>query len=442
MESNMVRFTHLLRLSGIKIGSGEVIDALNTLQEIDISHRETVKTALRAVLIKRKGEREVFDRTFDLFFSPMEEKERQQMEHQKREEQKQEQMEQAEEDLTFDQQEMDLSEEEKLTYGQMPEEEKEKIKNYLDNAEQGMTREWEKSVKPMLEVVVKGALRRWMNQHKDEVDLQNFQHTGDDELDSILEDLGQNAPSREDQLMYEDMQNIDNKDIPKANQLIRKLARHLVTRITRRYKRSKKHQMLDLRRTIRENIRFGGTMFKLKYRSKKIQKPKLVLICDVSGSMSSYASFVLQFIYGIHSVLGQIETFIFSDNLERITPYFQPGSDFNQLMVDIMNKSKVWGGGTRLNKTLQTLQKEYSEVITGDAYIIILSDTKTEATSEALEELLKIKKQAKDILWLNTLPEEEWANSKTTRIFQKHVKMYPSNTLSDVEKITRSKIFQ
>ena len=438
----MVRFTHLLRLSGIKIGSGEVIDALNTLQEIDISHRETVKTALRAVLIKRKGEREVFDRTFDLFFSPMEEKERQQMEHQKREEQKQEQMEQAEEDLTFDQQEMDLSEEEKLTYGQMPEEEKEKIKNYLDNAEQGMTREWEKSVKPMLEVVVKGALRRWMNQHKDEVDLQNFQHTGDDELDSILEDLGQNAPSREDQLMYEDMQNIDNKDIPKANQLIRKLARHLVTRITRRYKRSKKHQMLDLRRTIRENIRFGGTMFKLKYRSKKIQKPKLVLICDVSGSMSSYASFVLQFIYGIHSVLGQIETFIFSDNLERITPYFQPGSDFNQLMVDIMNKSKVWGGGTRLNKTLQTLQKEYSEVITGDAYIIILSDTKTEATSEALEELLKIKKQAKDILWLNTLPEEEWANSKTTRIFQKHVKMYPSNTLSDVEKITRSKIFQ
>jgi len=438
----MVRFTHLLRLSGIKIGSGEVIDALNTLQEIDISDRETVKTALRAVLVKRKGEREVFDRTFDLFFSPMEEKERQQMEHQKREEQKQEQMEQAEEDLTFDQQEMDLSEEEKLTYGQMPEEEKEKIKNYLDNAEQGMAREWEKSVKPMLEVVVKGALRRWMNQHKDEVDLQNFQHTGDDELDSILEDLGQNAPSREDQLMYEDMQNIDNKDIPKANQLIRKLARHLVTRITRRYKRSKKHQMLDLRRTIRENIRFGGTMFKLKYRSKKIQKPKLVLICDVSGSMSSYASFVLQFIYGIHSVLGQIETFIFSDNLERITPYFQPGSDFNQLMVDIMNKSKVWGGGTRLNKTLQTLQKEYSEAITGDAYIIILSDTKTEAPSETLEELLKIKKQAKDILWLNTLPEEEWANSKTTRIFQKHVKMYPSNTLSDVEKITRSKIFQ
>ncbi len=438
----MVRFTHLLRLSGIKIGSGEVIDALNTLQEIDISDRETVKTALRAVLVKRKGEREVFDRTFDLFFSPMEEKERQQMEHQKREEQKQEQMEQAEEDLTFDQQEMDLSEEEKLTYGQMPEEEKEKIKNYLDNAEQGMAREWEKSVKPMLEVVVKGALRRWMNQHKDEVDLQNFQHTGDDELDSILEDLGQNAPSREDQLMYEDMQNIDNKDIPKANQLIRKLARHLVTRITRRYKRSKKHQMLDLRRTIRENIRFGGTMFKLKYRSKKIQKPKLVLLCDVSGSMSRYASFVLQFIYGIHSVLGQIETFIFSDNLERITPYFQPGSDFNQLMVDIMNKSKVWGGGTRLNKTLQTLQKEYSETITGDAYIIILSDTKTEATSETLEELLKIKKQAKDILWLNTLPEEEWANSKTTRIFQKHVKMYPSNTLSDVEKITRSKIFQ
>ncbi len=438
----MVRFIHLLRMSGIKIGSGEVIDALNTLQEIDLSHRETVKTALRAVLVKRKGEREVFDRTFDLFFSPMEEKERQQMEHQKREEQRQEQVEQAEEDLTFDQEKMELSEEDKLTYGQMPQEEQERIKNYLDNAQQGMTREWEKSVKPMLETVVKGALRRWMNQHSHEVDLKNYQQTGDQELDSILEDMGQSAPSREDQLLYEDMQNIEDKDIPKANQLIRRLARHLVSRITRRYKRSKKHQVLDLRRTIRENIRFGGTMFRLKYRSKKIQKPRLVLICDVSGSMSRYASFVLQFIYGIHSVLGQIETFIFSDNLERITPYFQPGSDFNQLMVDIMNKSKVWGGGTRLSKTLNTLQRDYSYTLTRDAYVIILSDTKTEAISETLEELLKIKKQVKDILWLNTLPEEEWAGSKTTRTFQKHVKMYPSNTLNDVEKITRSKIFQ
>ncbi len=437
-----MRFIQLLRLSGIKIGSGEVIDALNTLSEIDISDRNMVKNALRAVLVKRKGERVVFDRTFDLFFAPMEEKERCQKERQKKEEEKQEQIEQAKEDLTFDQQEMDLSEEEKLTYGQMPEEEKERVKKYLDSAEKGKTREWEGNIKPMMETVVKSALRKWLKKHQDEVNLQNYNSTGDEELDYILEDLGKKAPSGDDQLKYEDMQNIEGKDIPIANALIRKLARHLVTRISRRYKRSKKHQQLDLRRTIRENIRFGGTMFKLKYRSKKIQKPNLVLICDVSGSMSSYASFILQFIYGIHFVLGQIETFMFSDTLERITPYFQPGIDFNQIMVDIMNKSKVWGGGTKLHTTLQVLQKKYPEVLTGDAYIIILSDTKTEAVSETLEELTKIKKEVKDTLWLNTLPQEEWANSKTTRNFQKHVKMYPSNTLGDVEKITRSKIFQ
>lgn len=441
MESNLIRFIHLLRMSGLRIGSGEVIDALNALSAVDIGDRHMVKTALRAVLVKRKGEKEVFDRTFDLFFAPMEEKERCQLEHQMREEQRKQQLQQAEEDLTYDQEKLELSEEEKMIYGQMTEEDQKKITDYLDKAEKGKSREWESSTKPLIETIVKGALRKWLKQYQDQVDIKKRQSTGDEEMDYILEELGQQAPAGEEDILYQDMQNIKEKDIPKANILIRRLARHLVSRITRRYKRSKKHQILDLRRTIRDNIRYGGTLFRLKYRSKKVQKPRLILVCDVSGSMSRYASFVLQFIYGIHSVLGQIESFIFADNVERITHYFQPGSDFNQLMVDIMNKSKVWGGGTKIYRALEILQRDYRELLTGDAYMIILSDTKTEALPQALEELLKIKKGVKDVLWLNTLPEEEWESSKTTRTFRKYTKMYPCNTLNDLEKLTRSKIF-
>ncbi len=442
MESSLVRFIHLLRLAGLKIGSGEVIDALNALSAVDVIDKNLFKTALRSVLVKRKGERAVFDRTFDLFFAPVEEKESCQLEHQMKEEHKKKQFEQAEEDLTFEDQKLELSDEEKMIYGQMPDEEKDRIKNYLDKAEKGKVREWESGVKPVLEIVVKGFLRNWLKKHPDEADIRDRVSTGDEELDYILADLGQNVPSGKNSLMYEDMQNIKGKDIPKANLLIKRLARHLVTRITRRYKRSKKHRLLDLRRTIRENIQFGGTMFRLKYKSKRVKKPKLVLVCDVSGSMASYASFVLQFIYGIHTVIGNIETFIFADDLERISQYFQPGSDFNQVMVDIMNKSKIWGGGTRLHYALKTLRKNYREVLSLDTYVIILSDTKTEALSQTLEELLNIKKEVKDILWLNTLKEEQWKDSKTSRAFQKHTKMYSCNTLNDIEKITRSKIFQ
>ncbi len=441
IEANIVRFTHLLRLAGIRVGSGEVIDALNALTYVDFSDREQVKTALRSVLVKRKGEREVFDRTFDLYFAPLEERERHQMEHQMRQDQKKQQIEEAQQDLKFEEENLELTEEDKYLYSQMDQEDKERIKDYLQKAEAGKAREWEPNVKPLIETIVKGALRRWLHSHPDQVDLQERVSTGDQELDYILEDLGQKAPSGEDSLMYEDMQHIKDKDLPKANMLIRRLAKHLVTRISRRYKRSKRHQLLDLRRTIRDNIRYGGTMFKLKYRSKRIQKPKLILLCDVSGSMSRYASMVLQFIYGIHSVLGNIESFIFSDDLERISQHFQPGSDFNQLMVDIMNKSRVWGGGTRLHQSLKTLRKNHPAVLTSDAYLIVLSDTKTESIGETLHELRTIKKCVKDILWLNTLPEQEWQNSASTRAFQPLVKMYPSNTLNDIEKLTRSKIF-
>ncbi len=441
IEANIVRFTHLLRLTGIKVGSGEVIDALNALTVIDFSDREQFKTALRSVLVKRKGERDIFDHTFDLYFAPLEERERQQMEHQMRHQQKQQQIEEAEQDLTFEEEKMELSEEEKYLYSQMDQEDKSKIKEYIKKAEEGKARIWEPNVKSLIETVVKGALRKWLHSHQDQVDLKDRVSTGDEQLDYILEDLDHSAPSRDESLMYEDMQHIKDKDLPKANLLIRRLAKHLVTRISRRYKRSKRHQLLDLRRTIRDNIRYGGTMFKLKYRSKRIQKPRLILICDVSGSMARYASLVLQFIYGIHSVLGQIESFIFSDDLERISQHFHPGNDFNQLMVDIMNESKVWGGGTRLHQSLNTLRKDYSTLLTSDAYMIILSDTKTEAIGDALQELQAMKKSVKDILWLNTLPEQEWENSKSTRTFQTLVKMYPCNTLNDIEKITRSKIF-
>jgi hypothetical protein len=87
------------------------------------------------------------------------------------------------------------------------------------------------------------------------------------------------------------------------------------------------------------------------------------------------------------------------------------------------------------------LRQNYASLLGGDSYVIIVSDTKTVALTEAVQELTQLKRKVKDIVWLNTLAEEEWEHAKTVHAFRTLVKMYPCNTLSDLEKVTRGRAF-
>lgn len=439
LEINLVRFIHLLRHAGIRIGSGEAIDALRALMLLDLSERETVRAALLATLVKRPGERAVFDKAFNVFFAPPEVKEHRQSEHAHRHEVRREKLEQASQELSFQGTPLELSDKEKTVYASIPERDRHKLLDYIKKTAEG--KNVEQDFRPLLESVVKGSLSYWRKSLRNELDLGEAPKTGDQELDAMVEAVGSTGEGGFGSLLEEDMQNIADRDLPRARALIRKLARQMVARITRRYRQSKKRRQLDLRKSIRHNIRFGGTMFRLRYRSRRIQKPKLVLLCDVSGSMARYASFVLQFIYGIHSVVGSIESFVFSEDLERVTAYFQNGGDFNATMLEVINRSSEWGRGTNIPAALRTLREKYGRVLTGDSYVIIVSDTKTMSLDDAVRELTGLKRKVKDVVWLNTLAEQDWEHAKTAEAFRKIVRMYPCNTLSDLEKVMRRKIF-
>ena len=435
LEINVVRFIHLLRHAGIRIGSGEVIDALQALTLIDLSNREATRAALKATLVKRSGEHGVFDKAFDIFFAPPEQQEERQTNYQQRQEYRQQMLDDATEDLGFQGTPMNISDQEKTVYASIPEGDREKLLDYINKTAGG--KNVEAHFRPLLESVVKGSLSYWRKNLRNEIDLSELPQTGDEQLDAMVEGVGSGGSGGS--LLEEDMQNIADKDIPKARALIRKLARQMVARISRRYRQSKKHKQLDLRKSIRHNIRYGGTMFRLRYRSRRIQKPKIVLICDVSGSMARYASFVMQFIYGIHGVVGSIESFVFSEDVERVTDCFECGADFNTTMLDVVNRSTEWGRGTNLGAALNSLRLKYPDALGGQSYVLILSDTKTMALEDSVLELAKIKRMVKDVIWLNTLPDGEW-DAKSVQMFQKIVRMYPCNTLSDLEKVMRQKI--
>src|SRR3977135_4170415 len=109
------------------------------------------------------------------------------------------------------------------------------------------------------------------------------------------------------------------------------VARKLATRESRRYRSTQRGHAIDLRRTMRRNIKYGGTVVELAKKKRKIRKPKIVLICDVSRSMDTYSKFLLQFIYALQNTLGRVESFVFSTRLTRVTEYFRASDIYTAL---------------------------------------------------------------------------------------------------------------
>jgi hypothetical protein len=435
LENNLVKFIQVLRHLGIRASSAEAIEALQAIELIDVLNRREVKSALRATLVKDLDEQSIFDRAFDLFFVPEDKKtERIEVRTHKKAARAQ-QLRQAEEDLKFQGEKLALSEEQKAAYGRLGEGQKQKLKDFLTQSSGG--HKVDRSFQPMIENIVRGHLERWRRQMETEFRVDEDDLTGDEELDEIIEEILAGTGEDNDPILYEDMRNIADKDIPKVTLIIKRLTRRLATRISRRYRMTRKRQKVDLRRTIRSNIRYGGTPFDLKYKSKRVQKPKILLICDISGSMARYASFVLQFIYGLSSVVRGIESFIFSENLERVTPYFDAKRPFEETMAEVINHSVIWGKGTDLVTSLQTFRRYHKQLLTSDTIVIIVSDTKTLAANEAAAILAGIKRRVRDVIWLNTLPRSEWTGLSSVEAFRKNSQMFECYTLAHLEKIIR-----
>ncbi|MGB9792456.1 MAG: vWA domain-containing protein [Thermacetogeniaceae bacterium] len=435
-EYNFIRFIHLLRQTGIKVSTEEVITAAKALETIDILNKKHFKLALSATIIKNPDEQPIFELAFDRFFAEPEVRQQQRREWEERKSEELRLIEEAEHDLAYEGESLSLTDEEKLLYAQLPKEEKEKIKRYLEASKLPADRDH--LFRPMLEYQIRGTLRYWKQRLEETDEYLDYFPKRDDELASIIS----KAEEESSNILYEDMKKIRERDLPRFTNILKSLSRKLATKISRRYRTSKKKVKIDLRRSIKSNVRYGGILFKLRYKQKRVQKPNILLICDVSGSMARYAAFVIQFIYGLSSAARNIESFIFSEDLERITPHFAKIRPFEEIMSEVIGKSKIWGKGTNFHKSLITLKERYPHLLNSNTVVIILSDTKTLEIEQSATELSKLKAIVKEVIWLNTLPLKEWKDLQSVTAFQRHCKMYECYTLAHLEKIVRKQFLK
>jgi uncharacterized protein len=191
------------------------------------------------------------------------------------------------------------------------------------------------------------------------------------------------------------------QEIARAIMLV---ARRLATRESRRYRSTQRGHAIDLRRTMRRNIKYGGTVVELARKKRKIRKPRIVLVCDVSRSMDTYSKFLLQFIYALQNTLGKVESFVFSTRLTRVTDYFKT-SDIFTALDRIAREVPDWSGGTRIGESLHTFNQEWAlRMLNKHTIVLIMSDGLDTGDASVLEhEMEQIERRAARVIWLNPL---------------------------------------
>lgn len=462
IENNIIKFIRILRSLGVTVSLVETIDAINSLNVIDISNRKEFKVGLRSLIIKNYEEKIIYDKAFDLFFKPEEikkglEKETEQSEEVEENEDKKENEEEVihdpieredleeedEKEKKDDDLEVDLDDEHQDMYDELDEEVKEKVNEQVKD-KFGEVLLHAPKTESMVKNFIRGSIKYWkakLNENRDEIiDLESsieVKKTGRQELDDTLRKIVNELDEEPEFILSKDIKEIAEEEMDKVNEVIKRLSRKLATKLSRRYKKSSKNKKIDLRSTLRKNIKYGGTLIDLSYQNRQTQKPKFLLICDVSDSMAKYSSFVIQFIYGLSNVINEIESFIFSEDLEYITNYFETDDSFATKMSKIISESQEWGGATNLNQALETFNKDYSSLLTSRTVVFIVSDTKTLRLKETARKITKIKSQVEDIIWLNTLPKAAWKNRDSVKMFQKHCQMFKCNMLKDLQRIIK-----
>jgi uncharacterized protein with von Willebrand factor type A (vWA) domain len=230
----------------------------------------------------------------------------------------------------------------------------------------------------------------------------------------FLEHWGRLAEKNADPLTMQSASDLDatrSKDLNAFSsdqlQQVARLARRIVRRLarnpSRRWKAVRKGARVNMRRSIRLSLKTGGELIELSRKQRKPKRTKLVVICDVSGSMDLYSRFLLQFIYGLQNSFAKVESFVFSTFLSRITSHLK-NRTYQRALDQLSSNVQGWSGGTRIGASLCHLNAEWLSRIDKRTIVIILSDGWDTGEPEQLTEALRaLKKRAGRLIWLNPL---------------------------------------
>ncbi len=210
--------------------------------------------------------------------------------------------------------------------------------------------------------------------------------------------------SPDEGLAQKDFLKVDERELAEVRRLLARLAERLATRLSRRRVPQARGRQVDLRRTMRRTLQYGGEPASLAFRAQRIRKNELVLLCDVSGSMDRYSRFLIEFIYGLQSAIRGVETFVFSTRLTRITPQLRRRT-VDEALAELSRTVADWSGGTNIGRCLQTFNDRYGPMLLSPRTVVLFLSDGWDKTEPAVlqREMRRIHRRASAVIWLNPL---------------------------------------
>ncbi|HEX6053954.1 MAG TPA: VWA domain-containing protein [Gemmatimonadaceae bacterium] len=211
------------------------------------------------------------------------------------------------------------------------------------------------------------------------------------------------APSPHDTTATKDFRQYDDADLRGLEDAAARIVRRFRSRRSRRWKIARRGPRIDPRRIVRLALATGGDPIRLARRERKLRRTKLVVVCDVSGSMDLYSRFLLQVLYALQHAFARVETFAFSTRLVRITDAL--ASDTYREALDALAQVEGgWSGGTKIGESLESLRAGWPRLFDRRTAIIVLSDGWDTGDPEVLGSALReIHRRAGRVIWLNPL---------------------------------------
>jgi uncharacterized protein with von Willebrand factor type A (vWA) domain len=206
-----------------------------------------------------------------------------------------------------------------------------------------------------------------------------------------------------------DLMHATRADLEAIEDIIEPLTRKLASRLARR-RRLLHSGRLDFRRTVRRSLATGGVPLDPVFRKARPHRPEVFLLCDISGSMATFARFTLQFTYAMASSFSKLRSFVFIDTIDEVTRYFGPGVDFAGALEKVTTEAEaVWlDGHSDYGNSLVRFDETYGPEVTPRSTVIITGDARNNYRPPRAEIMGEISSRARAVYWLNPEPRSYW----------------------------------
>ncbi len=260
-----------------------------------------------------------------------------------------------------------------------------------------------------------------------------------DESGTVIEIDQSGSYSRRELLRHKDFEQMSLQEQSEAKQLLREEIDVIRDVPTRRYRPHPFGHRYDLRRSMQLMLRNNGQLIQLAKKKRRLRPPTLVLICDISGSMSNYSRIFLHFAHALSSHWRTVHSFVFGTRLTNISHRLKD-RDVDRALVQVADEVQDWDGGTRIADCLERFNVDWGRrVLAGHSVVILLSDGLERDSESDLEfQMQRLHRTCDQLIWMNPMLRYEHFEAKAMgiRTMLPHVDLFlPAHNLESLAQL-------